>query len=215
MKWNESGFRPLLYTYRLNGWWDEWDDTSLLQAPTFVLIAWVENLKRCVIQLTLHVHILKPIRHVHIFWRQKYFLVLPLPPRPPTLESRIDSCGIKYTDQALITTLFKIEWRINLGWVVLMTAPGLWRVNKNGKTSIRLFCTESVNPASTSYWSNVKPILAHCLRHMPNIESMSCVCWKYIFALDSRSHRTQDKHGMICTHYKWLSYIYRLYIWSH
>ena len=35
MKWNESGFRPLLCTYRLNwtrrtswGWWDEWDDTA-------------------------------------------------------------------------------------------------------------------------------------------------------------------------------------------
>ena len=34
MKWNKSGFRPLLCTYRLNwarrtfwGWWDEWDDT--------------------------------------------------------------------------------------------------------------------------------------------------------------------------------------------
>ena len=36
MKWNESGFRPLLCTYRLNwtrrtswGWWNEWDDTAL------------------------------------------------------------------------------------------------------------------------------------------------------------------------------------------
>ena len=35
MKWNESGFRPPLCTYRLNwarrtswGWWDEWDDTG-------------------------------------------------------------------------------------------------------------------------------------------------------------------------------------------
>ena len=35
-KWNESGFRPPLCTYRLNwtrrtfwGWWDEWDDTAL------------------------------------------------------------------------------------------------------------------------------------------------------------------------------------------
>ena len=35
-KWNESGFRPLLCTYRLNwarrtswGWWDDWDDTVL------------------------------------------------------------------------------------------------------------------------------------------------------------------------------------------
>ena len=35
-KWNESGFRPLLCTYRLNwarrtswGWWDDWDDTAL------------------------------------------------------------------------------------------------------------------------------------------------------------------------------------------
>ena len=36
MRWNESGFRPPLCTYRLNwanrtpwGWWDEWDDTLL------------------------------------------------------------------------------------------------------------------------------------------------------------------------------------------
>ena len=36
MKWNESGFRPPLCTYRLNwarrtswGWWDGWDDTVL------------------------------------------------------------------------------------------------------------------------------------------------------------------------------------------
>ena len=36
LKWNESGFRPRLCTYRLNwarrtscGWWDDWDDTVL------------------------------------------------------------------------------------------------------------------------------------------------------------------------------------------
>ena len=36
MKWNESGFRSHLCTYRLNwvrrtswGWWDDWDDTVL------------------------------------------------------------------------------------------------------------------------------------------------------------------------------------------
>ena len=36
VKWNESGFRPLLCTYRLNwarrtswGWWDDWYDTVL------------------------------------------------------------------------------------------------------------------------------------------------------------------------------------------
>ena len=36
MKWNESGFRPPLCTYRLNwarrtswGWWDDWDDTVI------------------------------------------------------------------------------------------------------------------------------------------------------------------------------------------
>ena len=36
MKWNESGFRPPLCTYRLYwarrtswGWWDDWDDTVL------------------------------------------------------------------------------------------------------------------------------------------------------------------------------------------
>ena len=43
MIWNESGFRPLLCTYRLNwarrpswGWWDDWDDTVLqTQASKF------------------------------------------------------------------------------------------------------------------------------------------------------------------------------------
>ena len=43
MKWNESGFRPPLCTYRLNwarrtswGWWDDWDDTVLqTQDPKF------------------------------------------------------------------------------------------------------------------------------------------------------------------------------------
>ena len=42
-KWNESGFRPPLCTYRLNwarrtswGWWDDWDDTVLqTQDSTF------------------------------------------------------------------------------------------------------------------------------------------------------------------------------------
>ena len=43
MKWNESGFRPPLFTYRLNwarktswGWWDDCDDTELqTQDPKF------------------------------------------------------------------------------------------------------------------------------------------------------------------------------------
>ena len=42
-KWNESGFRPPLCTYRLNwarrtswGWWDDWDDSVLqTQDPKF------------------------------------------------------------------------------------------------------------------------------------------------------------------------------------
>ena len=41
MKWNESGFRPPLCTYRLNwarrtswGWWDDWDDTVLQTQDT-------------------------------------------------------------------------------------------------------------------------------------------------------------------------------------
>ena len=44
MKWNESGFRPPLCTYRLNwarrtswGWWDDWDETALqIQDSKFV-----------------------------------------------------------------------------------------------------------------------------------------------------------------------------------
>ena len=44
-KWNESGFRPPLCTYRLNwarrtswGWWDDWDDT-VLQTQEFEIRA--------------------------------------------------------------------------------------------------------------------------------------------------------------------------------
>ena len=46
MKWNESGFRPPLCTYRLNwarrtswGWWDDWDDT-VLQTQDSKFVPW-------------------------------------------------------------------------------------------------------------------------------------------------------------------------------
>ena len=46
MKWNESGFRPPLCTYRLNwarrtswGWWDDWDDT-FLQTQDSKFVPW-------------------------------------------------------------------------------------------------------------------------------------------------------------------------------
>ena len=45
-KWNESGFRPPLCTYRLNwarrtfwGWWDDWDDT-VLQTQDSKFVPW-------------------------------------------------------------------------------------------------------------------------------------------------------------------------------
>ena len=45
-KWNESGFRPPLCTYRLNwarrtswGWWDDWDDT-VLQTQDLKFVPW-------------------------------------------------------------------------------------------------------------------------------------------------------------------------------
>ena len=46
-KWNESGFRPPLCTYRLNwarrtswGWWDDWDDTVLQTQDSKFLAVW-------------------------------------------------------------------------------------------------------------------------------------------------------------------------------
>ena len=46
VKWNESGFRPPLCTYRLNwarrtswGWWDDWDDT-VLQTQDSIFEPW-------------------------------------------------------------------------------------------------------------------------------------------------------------------------------
>ena len=46
MKWNDSGFRPPLCTYRLSwarrtswGWWDDWDDT-VLQTNDSKFVPW-------------------------------------------------------------------------------------------------------------------------------------------------------------------------------
>ena len=47
LKWNESGFRPPLCTYRLNwarrtswGWWDDWDDWDVLQTQDSKFEPW-------------------------------------------------------------------------------------------------------------------------------------------------------------------------------
>ena len=101
MKWNESGFRPLLCTYRLNwarrtswGWWDDWDDT-VLQTQDSKLEPWRSEAEHA----TSRSQRLPTILTFTRGWEEK-FLVSFKPPRPGT-ESRT----LAWNAAVLTTTL--------------------------------------------------------------------------------------------------------------
>ena len=85
MKWNESGFRPLLCTYRLNwarrttwGWWDDWDDT-VLQTQDSKFEPWRSEAERA----TSRSRRLPTILTFTRGWGRNIFVSLK-PPRPGT-----------------------------------------------------------------------------------------------------------------------------------
>ena len=87
MKWNESGFRPLLCTYRLNwarrtswGWWDDWDDTVLQTQNSFEihpLAIWCRARYLSVTEAPQNTDF-------HTWMRKKHFFVSFKPTRPGT-----------------------------------------------------------------------------------------------------------------------------------
>ena len=85
MKWNESGFRPPLCTYRLNwarrtswGWWDDWDDT-VLQTPDSKFEPWRSEAEHA----TSRSHRLPTILTFTRGWGRNNFVSFK-PPRPGT-----------------------------------------------------------------------------------------------------------------------------------
>ena len=83
-KWNESGFRPPLCTYRLNwarrtwGWWDDWDDT-VLQTQDSKFEAWRSEAEHATSRSRRHPTILTFTRG----WGRNIFVSFK-PPRPGT-----------------------------------------------------------------------------------------------------------------------------------
>ena len=84
-KWNESGFRPPLCTYRLNwarrtswGWWDEWGDT-VLQTQDSKFEPWRSEAEHA----TSRSHRLPTILSFTRGWGRNIFVSFK-PPRPGT-----------------------------------------------------------------------------------------------------------------------------------
>ena len=85
-KWNESGFRPPLCTYRLNwarrtswGWWDDWDDTAL-QTQDSKFEPWRSEAEHA----TSRTRRLPTILTFTRGWGRNIFFVSFKPPRPGT-----------------------------------------------------------------------------------------------------------------------------------
>ena len=85
-KWNKSGFRPPLCTYRLNwarktswGWWDDWDDT-VLQTQDSKFGPWRSEAE----QATSRSLRLPTILTFTRGWGGNFFFVSFKPPRPGT-----------------------------------------------------------------------------------------------------------------------------------
>ena len=122
MKWNESGFRPLLCTYRLNwarrtswGWWDDWDDT-VLQTQDSKFEPWRSEAEHATSRSRRLPTILTHTRG----WGRTFFVSFK-PPRPGT-EPRT----LAWKAAVLTTTLgpppvrSSIDWcRLNTHWWVV------------------------------------------------------------------------------------------------
>ena len=109
MKWNESGFRPPLCTYRLNwarrtswGWWDDWDDT-VLQTQDSKFEPWRSEAEHA----TSRSRRLPTILTFTRGWGRNNFVSFK-PPRPGT-EPRT----LAWKAAVLTTTLGPPPWTVN------------------------------------------------------------------------------------------------------
>ena len=109
IKWNESGFRPPLCTYRLNlarrtswGWWDDWDDT-VLQTQDSKFEPWRSEAEHATSRSRRLPTILSFTRR----WGRNIFVSFK-PPRPGT-ESRT----LAWKAAVLITTLGPLPLQSN------------------------------------------------------------------------------------------------------
>ena len=188
-KWNESGFRPPLCTYRLNwarrtswGWWDDWDDT-VLQTQDSKFEPWRSEAEHA----TSRSRRLPTILTFTRGWGRNIFVSFK-PPRPGT-EPR----ALAWKAAVLTTTLGppppNVRRRLNQHW---QTVVQHWIHDSCLLLSCYscvyhcislcygihvenvVLCSRYIHmpvPAHTRRWINVGLTLVHRLRRWPNIKT--------------------------------------------
>ena len=172
IKWNESGFRPPLCTYRLNwarrttwGWWDDWDD-AVLQTQDSKFEPWRSEAEHA----TSRSRRLPTILTFTRGWGRNIFVSFK-PPRPGT-EPRT----LAWKAAVLTTTLgpppnWPIKIYLMSSWFQLIAE--WWLVGCNRQ----LWCCLLQKPvkmfsgcsAHARRWTKVELISVHRLRRWPNI----------------------------------------------
>ena len=190
MKWNESGFRPLLCTYRLNwarrtswGWWDDWDDT-VLQTQNSKFEPWRSEAEHA----TSRSRRLPTILTFTRGWGRNIFVSFK-PPRPGT-EPRT----LAWKAAVLTTTLGPPPSKDANCVIALQGLNTLLTLSRNIiilviikqristiiiPAAIRVMLREYVRirgrPANTMCWSNADLILGQRRRRWANIVSTPCL----------------------------------------
>ena len=146
-KWNESGFRPPLCTYRLNwarrtswGWWDDWDDT-VLQTQDSKFEPWRSEAEHA----TSRSRRLPAILTFTRGWGRNIFVSFK-PPSPGTEPRTLAwKAAVLTTTLGPPPTLFKTEWNIP---VSLCIGPSTYNVQPY---SSKIRCHNAMNkPVSQS-----------------------------------------------------------------
>ena len=154
MKWNESGFRPPLCTYRLNwarrtswGWWDDWDDT-VLQTQDSKFEPWRSEAEHATSRSRRLPTILTFTRR----WGRNNFVSFK-PPRPGT-EPRT----LAWKAAVLTTTLGPppfIARRVNRVPLCPDLLHPLVSRFDNKNTFIICFNSGPASPTVAQYWTNI------------------------------------------------------------
>ena len=153
MKWNESGFRPPLCTYRLNwarrtswGWWDDWDDT-VLQTQDSKFESWRSEAEHA----TSRSRRLPTILTFTRGWGRNIFVSLK-PPRPGT-EPRT----LAWKAAVLTTTLGSPPCRLNANlstiWYIMLLFKLLIIAGRPRQPAPRAMITQTnMSPISRGQW---------------------------------------------------------------
>ena len=225
-KWNESGFRPPLCTYRLNwarrtswGWWDDWDDT-VLQTQDSKFEPWRSEAEHA----TSRSRRLPTILTFTRGWGRNIYVSFK-PPRPGT-EPRT----LAWKAAVLTTTLgpplaradthsYSPANTIHFHSVGLMLAHRLRRwLNINpARCQCLVFAGRVVRggpptwiPENSRHWANGGSMLGHRLRRWPNINPTPAQC----LVLTWMDAEILIRHALITDHFLFTLTMGVAYIYS-